>query len=67
MIEDTPIADDETQMEAISGEKVTVSRPRRTKKTLPPVLKGLMGEANLRLARGEVELATTICMEIIRY
>lgn len=47
--------------------KVPSSRPKRTKKTLPAVLKGLMGEANVRLAKGEVELATTICMEIIRY
>lgn len=54
-------------METENNEKVSSTRYKRTKKTLPPVLKGLMGEANLRLARGEVEMATTICMEIIRY
>lgn len=39
---------------------------RRKKRALPPVLQGLMGEANLRYARGDIELAAKICMEIIR-
>ncbi|KAJ8665208.1 hypothetical protein QAD02_006870 [Eretmocerus hayati] len=46
-------------------EKVTKSRTRRSKKSLPAELQGLMGEANLRYARGEVELATKMCMVII--
>ncbi|XP_034177242.2 general transcription factor 3C polypeptide 3 [Osmia lignaria lignaria] len=41
-------------------------RYKRKKRTLPPVLQGLMGEANLRFARGDTELAAQICMEIIR-
>ncbi|XP_071869331.1 general transcription factor 3C polypeptide 3 [Bombus fervidus] len=41
-------------------------RHKRKKRTLPPVLQGLMGEANLRYARGDTELAAQICMEIIR-
>ncbi|XP_076638153.1 general transcription factor 3C polypeptide 3 isoform X3 [Colletes latitarsis] len=41
-------------------------RNKRKKRTLPPVLQGLMGEANLRFARGDTELAAQICMEIIR-
>ncbi|XP_043793207.1 general transcription factor 3C polypeptide 3-like isoform X2 [Apis laboriosa] len=41
-------------------------RCKRKKRTLPPVLQGLMGEANLRYARGDTELAAQICMEIIR-
>ena len=41
-------------------------RYKRKKRTLPPVLQGLMGEANLRFARGDIELASQICMEIIR-
>ncbi|OAD59331.1 General transcription factor 3C polypeptide 3 [Eufriesea mexicana] len=41
-------------------------RYKRKKRTLPPVLQGLMGEANLRYARGNTELAAQICMEIIR-
>lgn len=36
--------------------------PRR----LPPALKGLMGEANLRFARGDKETAVAVCLEIIR-
>lgn len=39
---------------------------KRRKRTLPPALQGLMGEANLRFARGETQLAAQICMEIIR-
>ncbi|CAL7949836.1 unnamed protein product [Xylocopa violacea] len=42
------------------------ARYKRKKRTLPPVLQGLMGEANLRFARGDTELAAQICMEIIR-
>nr|XP_031843348.1 general transcription factor 3C polypeptide 3 [Nomia melanderi] len=41
-------------------------RYKKKKRTLPPALQGLMGEANLRFARGETELAAQICMEIIR-
>lgn len=41
-------------------------RYKRKKRTLPPALQGLMGEANLRYARGDTELAAQICMEIIR-
>lgn len=41
-------------------------RQRKKRRILPPVLQGLMGEANLRFAKGEVDLATKICMEIIR-
>ncbi|XP_043684851.1 general transcription factor 3C polypeptide 3 [Vespula pensylvanica] len=40
--------------------------PKRKRRTLPPVLQGLMGEANLRFARGETTLAAQMCMEIIR-
>ncbi|EZA58406.1 hypothetical protein DMN91_006341 [Ooceraea biroi] len=41
-------------------------RQKRKRRILPPVLQGLMGEANLRYAKGEVNLAAQICMEIIR-
>lgn len=41
-------------------------RPKKKRRVLPPVLQGLMGEANLRFAKGEVDLAAQICMEIIR-
>ena len=36
------------------------------KKRLEPALQGLMGEANLRFARGDVETAERMCMEVIR-
>ena len=45
---------------------------KKTKKTLgrrkrlEPALQGLMGEANLRFARGDVETAERMCMEVIR-
>ncbi|XP_025995766.2 general transcription factor 3C polypeptide 3 isoform X1 [Solenopsis invicta] len=46
--------------------KVNNVRQKKRKRVLPPVLQGLMGEANLRFAKGEVDLAAQICMEIIR-
>ncbi|XP_015118075.1 general transcription factor 3C polypeptide 3 [Diachasma alloeum] len=41
-------------------------RNRKKKRNLPLALQGLMGEANLRYARGDTELAIKMCMEIIR-
>ncbi|XP_066582788.1 uncharacterized protein [Prorops nasuta] len=43
-----------------------IYKQKRKRRTLPPALQGLMGEANLRFARGDIDLATKICMEIIR-
>lgn len=42
------------------------NRNRRFRRQLPPALVGLMGEANLRYARGEKDLAEKMCYEIIR-
>ncbi|XP_053328139.1 general transcription factor 3C polypeptide 3 isoform X2 [Spea bombifrons] len=39
---------------------------RRPRSKLPKALRGLMGEANIRFARGEKEEAILMCMEIIR-
>nr|CAD7260817.1 unnamed protein product [Timema shepardi] len=39
---------------------------KRFRRSLPPALMGLMGEANLRYARGERDLAVQMCLEIIR-
>jgi len=36
------------------------------RKRLEPALQGLMGEANLRFARGDAETAERMCMEVIR-
>lgn len=38
----------------------------RKRKTLPVALQGLMGEANVRFAKGETEIAARMCFEIIR-
>ncbi|XP_011861817.1 PREDICTED: general transcription factor 3C polypeptide 3 [Vollenhovia emeryi] len=46
--------------------KASVVRQKKKRRVLPQVLQGLMGEANLRFAKGEVDLAAKICMEIIR-
>ncbi|KAL1494431.1 hypothetical protein ABEB36_010030 [Hypothenemus hampei] len=42
------------------------SKPKKFVSKLSPHLRGLMGEANLRFARGEVEMAKKICFEVIR-
>jgi general transcription factor 3C polypeptide 3 (transcription factor C subunit 4) len=39
---------------------------KKTKRALPPALQGLMGQANLCYAQGDVELAEKLCLEIIR-
>lgn len=54
--------DDEHQQSSTPSERVRRNR-RATK--LPPALLALMGEANLRFARGEVDHAVKICHEII--
>ena len=36
------------------------------RKKLDPTLQGLMGEANLRFARGDIDTAIKMCMEVIR-
>lgn len=41
-------------------------KSRRPRSNLPVALQGLMGEANLRYARGENDIAEKICFEIIR-
>ncbi|XP_063228607.1 general transcription factor 3C polypeptide 3 isoform X2 [Bacillus rossius redtenbacheri] len=51
-----------------SGADVTkTARKQRRRRTLPPALLGLMGEANLRYAHGEKEVAVQMCLEIIRH
>lgn len=46
-------------------DKMKDGRQRR-RCVLPAALQGLMGEANLRYARGQNELAEKVCLEIIR-
>ncbi|ETE60971.1 General transcription factor 3C polypeptide 3, partial [Ophiophagus hannah] len=48
------------------SEQPTAGDEKRPRSKLPRALRGLMGEANIRFARGEHEEAILMCMEIIR-
>ncbi|KAF7267065.1 hypothetical protein GWI33_019667 [Rhynchophorus ferrugineus] len=62
---DQDISDIEVESDGeISGS--TTRKAKRQMSKLSPNLKGLMGEANLRFARGELELAKKMCFEVIR-
>lgn len=52
--------------ENTSNKKKLRSKTLKNRNSLPPALKGLMGEANLRYARGEHENAIKMCFEVIR-
>ncbi|KAL7991542.1 hypothetical protein Chor_015798 [Crotalus horridus] len=57
--------EEEEEDEEIS-EQPTAGDEKRPRSKLPRALRGLMGEANIRFARGEHEEAILMCMEIIR-
>uniref|UniRef100_A0A672YUV2 General transcription factor IIIC, polypeptide 3 n=1 Tax=Sphaeramia orbicularis TaxID=375764 RepID=A0A672YUV2_9TELE len=50
----------------LNRENKKMMKERRHRSKLPRALRGLMGEANIRYARGETEDAILMCMEIIR-
>ncbi|XP_032412451.1 general transcription factor 3C polypeptide 3 isoform X2 [Xiphophorus hellerii] len=50
----------------LNRENRRLMKGRRHGSKLPQALRGLMGEANIRYARGEKEDAILMCMEIIR-
>ncbi|XP_059183997.1 general transcription factor 3C polypeptide 3 [Centropristis striata] len=50
----------------LNRENKKMMKERRNRSKLPRALRGLMGEANIRYARGEKEDAILMCMEIIR-
>ncbi|XP_069568963.1 general transcription factor 3C polypeptide 3 [Brachyistius frenatus] len=50
----------------LNRENKKMMKGRRQGSKLPRALRGLMGEANIRYARGEKEDAILMCMEIIR-
>lgn len=52
--------------ELAASKRIGNRRYRRRRRILPVALEGLMGEANLRFARGDVAVASQMCMEIIR-
>lgn len=49
-----------------SAHKSSGCSTKKHKKTLPLALQGLMGQANLCYARGDVQIAEKLCLEIIR-
>lgn len=63
--EDTEMYDIKPLVESIKKNE-SVNKAKKGMRKLPPALKGLMGEANLRVARGDKETAVKICLEIIR-
>lgn len=46
--------------------KAETHHAKKAKRSLPAALQGLMGQANLCFARGDVALAEKLCLEIIR-
>ncbi|KAK9980526.1 hypothetical protein ABG768_000127 [Culter alburnus] len=50
----------------LNRENKKMMKERRPRSKLPRALRGLMGEANIRYARGDKEDAILMCMEIIR-
>ncbi|CAH2306692.1 general transcription factor 3C polypeptide 3 [Pelobates cultripes] len=50
----------------LNRENKKMMKEKRPRSKLPKALRGLMGEANIRFARGEGEEAILMCMEIIR-
>ncbi|KAM8871437.1 general transcription factor 3C polypeptide 3 [Synchiropus picturatus] len=50
----------------LNRENKKMLKARRKRSKLPRALRGLMGEANIRYARGDKEDAIMMCMEIIR-
>lgn len=72
-MEDDDLEDDKAEGTNLNEEPSTSTaeqkpktRVRRINRLLPPTLKGLMGEANLRYVRGDLETAEKICFEVIR-
>ncbi|KAJ8922929.1 hypothetical protein NQ315_001473 [Exocentrus adspersus] len=59
-------ADSEDTGSDSESEQKTKRVFRKETSKLPPHLKGLMGEANLRYARGDRETAKKMCFEVIR-
>ncbi|CAH1154636.1 unnamed protein product [Phaedon cochleariae] len=63
-VSEDELSDDDDHDDSEENEKEGIIRKDLTK--LSPHLKGLMGEANLRYARGDLETAKKMCFEVIR-
>ncbi|XP_038604629.1 LOW QUALITY PROTEIN: general transcription factor 3C polypeptide 3-like [Tachyglossus aculeatus] len=62
-----PTAGDVFALEmTLNRETQKMMKEKRPRSKLPRALRGLMGEANVRFARGEREEAIAMCMEIVR-
>ncbi|XP_045065563.1 general transcription factor 3C polypeptide 3 [Coregonus clupeaformis] len=65
--EEGPSAGDVFALEMeLNRENKKMMKEKRNRSKLPRALRGLMGEANIRYARGDKEDAVLMCMEIIR-
>lgn len=61
--------EDDYEQETTEEAKTSKQPPKKAKlprSKIPTYLKGLMGEANLRFARGDYETAEKMCFEVIR-
>ncbi|OXB57082.1 hypothetical protein ASZ78_002370 [Callipepla squamata] len=58
--------EEEATEQPTAGDVFVLEMEKRPRSKLPRALRGLMGEANIRFARGEREEAILMCMEIIR-
>uniref|UniRef100_A0A8D2Q360 General transcription factor IIIC subunit 3 n=1 Tax=Varanus komodoensis TaxID=61221 RepID=A0A8D2Q360_VARKO len=66
-ISEQPTAGDVFALEMVlNRETKKMMKEKRPRSKLPRALRGLMGEANIRFARGEHGEAILMCMEIIR-
>ncbi|KAM6893514.1 general transcription factor 3C polypeptide 3 [Xenentodon cancila] len=65
-VEDLTVGDVFALEMELNRENKKFMKGRRHGSKLPQALRGLMGEANIRYARGEKEDAILMCMEIIR-
>ncbi|GAA6216172.1 general transcription factor 3C polypeptide 3 isoform X1 [Lates japonicus] len=65
-LEDLTVGDVFALEMELNRENKKMMKERRHRSKLPRALRGLMGEANIRYARGEKEDAILMCMEIIR-
>uniref|UniRef100_A0A8D3BL31 General transcription factor IIIC, polypeptide 3 n=1 Tax=Scophthalmus maximus TaxID=52904 RepID=A0A8D3BL31_SCOMX len=65
-VEDPTVGDVFALEMELNRENKKMMRERRHRSKLPRALRGLMGEANIRYARGDKDDAILMCMEIIR-
>lgn len=65
-VEDPTVGDIFALEMELNRKSKKIMKERRHRSKLPRALRGLMGEANIRYARGDKDDAIVMCMEIIR-